>query len=63
MPKAELPKEPKVKGTFYRMVRRNNGWQIECLKDGRVTLMGDWDLRSIVENKLMSAIIRTSEEK
>ncbi len=62
--KGSLPvtKTESIKGTFYRMIRRSNGWQIEVLKDGRVTLLGDWDLRHIIESKLLGAIMRTSEE-
>lgn len=48
------------------MIRKGNGWLCQKLivsKDKLVmTDIGDWDLRHVVENKIMNEIIKTSGE-
>lgn len=63
--KPQKPPPPPT-GQFYRMMRKGNGWVIQELTvspEGKGSLkeVGDWDLRSVVERKLMTLVSRNAD--
>ena len=58
---------PKGAGAWFRMTRKGNGWVVECLRVGadgtmKISPIGDWDMRAVVENKLLNACIRAAAD-
>ena len=57
--KQDIVTKQKEEAHFFRMKRKGNGWLIQELtvdRMGKMTIkdLGDWDMRDIVERKLIS---------
>jgi len=45
---------------WFRLKRKGNGWVVQMLFKGKVTELGDWDLRFVAENKVMNELIKSA---